>query len=178
MLSTDVLMFCRWGIGLTFLASAVGKARDLRAYRQAVVDLTKLPAAAARPVAVATLAAEGLVVLGLAAGRAALPAGFALAGVLLLVFSAVLVAALRRDAAVSCNCFGASERPVSWYDVARNGALLACCGAGVWGYALAHPLQPGAALVMLTGLMAGCFFVIVTNTEDIVEVLRKPYLAE
>jgi hypothetical protein len=177
-LSGYVLMFCRWGIGLTFLASAGGKLRDLRAFRQAVVDLAELPAGLARPAALATVAAEVLVVLGMVLGGPASPAGFALGAVLLLLFSGVLIAALRRNAGVSCNCFGASERSISWYDLARNGALLGCCGAGEWSYLVAGRPQPPAAGIVLVGLMAGCFFLIVTNTEDIVEVLRKPYLVE
>jgi hypothetical protein len=177
-LSEYLLMFCRWGIGLTFLASAAGKLWDLRAFRQAVVDLADVPAGVARPAALATVAAEGLVAVGMAVGRAALPAGFALGAVLLLLFSGVLIAALRRNAAVSCNCFGISERSISWYDVARNGALLACCGAGEWSYAVTGRPHPPATGIVLTGLMAGCFCLIVTNAEDIVEVLRKPYLVE
>jgi len=177
-LSGYLLMFCRWALGLTFLLSAAGKARDLPAFRQAIADMRVLPAGWARPAAVATMAAEGLVVIAMAAGSAVLPAGFALGAVLLAVFSAALVATLRRDAGVSCNCFGASERPVSWYDVARNGALLACCGAGEWSYAATGHPQPPAAGIVLLGLMAGCFFLIVTNAGDIVEVLRKPYLVE
>jgi methylamine utilization protein MauE len=177
-LSGYLLMFCRWSIGLTFLASAAGKAWDLRTFRQAVVDLTGLPAGVARPAALATVAAEALVVLGLAVGHAGLPAGFALATVLLLMFSGVLIGALRRKVAVSCNCFGARERSISWYDVARNVALLACCGAGEWSHAVADHRQPPATGIALTGLMACCFCLIVTNAEDIVEVLRKPYLVE
>jgi hypothetical protein len=177
-LSTDVLMFCRWGIGLTFLASAAGKLRDLRAFRQAVVDLAGLPAAADRPVAIGTVAAEGLVVLGMAVGHLGLPVGFGLAAALLVLFSIVLAAALRRRMTVACNCFGAGERPVSWYDLARNAALLACCGAGLAGYAVTDRLQPAAVLIVLTGLMAGCFVLIVTNVADIVELLGKPYLVE
>lgn len=178
MLSGYLLMFCRWGVGLTFLASAAGKLRDLRTFRQAVLDLAGLPAGAARPVALGTVAAEALVVLGLAVGHAGLPAGFALAAVLLLLFSGVLIGALRRKVVVSCNCFGTSERSISRYDLARNGALLAWCGAGEWSYLVAdHPQLPAAGIV-LTGLMAGCFVVIAASTEDIVEVLRKPYLVE
>ena len=178
MLSSYVLMFCRWGIGLTFLASAAGKARDLESFQLAITDLRAMPAALARPGAVATAVAEGLVVLAMAVGHAALPAGFGLAVLLLVLFSLVLVAALRRDSGVSCNCFGASERPVSWYDIARNVALLACCGAGLWTYAVTDHAPPGGAVIVLLGLMAGCFFLIVTNSEDIVEVLRKPYVVE
>jgi uncharacterized membrane protein YphA (DoxX/SURF4 family) len=176
-LSQYLLLFCRWSVGITFLASAVGKARDLPGFRQAVTDLGALPARLARPAAVLVVLAEGLVVLGMLVGTVALPAGFVLGAVLLVLFSVVLVAALRRDAGVSCNCFGASERPISWYDVGRNAALLACCGAGLIGYAIADG-SPAASVVVLLGLMAGCFFLIVTNMEDIVELLRKPYVLE
>ena len=178
MLSDYVLMFCRWGIGLTFAASAIGKARDLRAFRLAVTELGRVPEKLSQPVAVATMVAEVLVVLGLAVGHQASPAGFGLAVVLLTLFSAVLVSALRRREGVSCNCFGTSERPISWYDLMRNGALLACCAAGLWSYAVTDRPQPSTSVIVLLGLMAGCFFVIVTNLGDIVELLRKPYLVE
>jgi uncharacterized membrane protein YphA (DoxX/SURF4 family) len=176
-LSQYVLLFCRWSIGLTFLASAVGKVRDLPAFRLAITDLRALPARLARPAAIGTVVAEALVVLGMIVGFAALPVGFVLAAVLLVLFSGVLVAALRRDAGVSCNCFGASERPISWYDIGRNTALMACCVAGLVGYAIADG-RPAASVIVLLGLMAGCFFLIVSNSEDIVELLRKPYVIE
>ena len=178
MLSQYVLLFCRWSIGLTFLASAVGKAQGLDAFRLAIIDLRALPAGLARPAAIGTVLAEGLVVLGMIVGFAALPVGFVLAAILLALFSAVLVTALRRDAEVSCNCFGASERPISWYDVGRNAALVACCGAGVASYAIADHSRPAVALIILLGLMAGWFSLIVTNLEDIVVLLRKPYFIE
>jgi hypothetical protein len=176
-LSQYVLLFCRWSVGITFLASAVGKARDLSGFRQAVSDLGALPARMVGPTAIGTVLAEGLVVLGMLVGTVALPAGFVLGAVLLVLFSVVLVAALRRDVGVSCNCFGASERPISWYDLGRNAALLACCAAGLAGYGVAHG-RPAASVIVLLGLMAGCFFLIVTNAEDIVELLRKPYVLE
>jgi hypothetical protein len=174
-LSAEVLMFCRWSIGLTFAVSAFGKARELRAFELAVVDLAGVPAGRARPVALATLLAEVLVVLAVAVGGPALPVGFGLAAGLLLLFSFVLARALRRRTAVSCNCFGASERPISGYDLVRNGALLACCVAGL---ALVDRPAPAAAVIVLLALMAGCFMLIVTNAEDIVDLLRKPYLVE
>jgi hypothetical protein len=174
-LSQYVLLFCRWSIGLTFLASAVGKARDLPAFRLAITDLRALPARLARPAAIGTVVAEALVVLGMII---ALPVGFVLAAVLLALFSAVLVAALRREAEVSCNCFGASERPISWYDVGRNAVLVACCVSGLTSYAIADHGRPAVALIVLLGLMAGCFFLIVNNCGDIVELLRQPYVIE
>jgi uncharacterized membrane protein YphA (DoxX/SURF4 family) len=177
-LSQYVLLFCRWSIGLTFLASAIGKARDLPAFRLVVTDLHALPARLAQPAAVGTVLAEALVVLAMAVGFAALPVGFVLAAVLLALFSVVLAAAVRRDVGISCNCFGIGKRPVSWYDLGRNVLLVACCVAGVVSYPIAGHGLPAASVIVLLGLMAGCFSLVVTNLEDIVELVRKPYFIE
>jgi uncharacterized membrane protein YphA (DoxX/SURF4 family) len=173
-MSQYLLLFCRWSIGITFLISAVGKARDLQGFRQAVTDLQALPPRLARLATIGIVVAESLVVLGMLIGSVALPAGFVLGVLLLVLFCLVLVWALRRNAGVSCNCFGMSERPISWYDVGRNAALMACCVAGLICYPIADRRSP-ASLVVLLGLMAGCFFLIVSNSRDIVELLRKSY---
>jgi hypothetical protein len=68
--------------------------------------------------------------LGLAVGLLAVPAGGALAALaLLLIFSAVLVRALRRGGEVRCACFGqVGGPPLSWVELVRN-ALLAALAA-------------------------------------------------
>lgn len=176
--SAAVLTFCRWAIGLTFAVSALGKARTLGAFRAAVADFGVLPRRAEGPVALATVAAEGLVVLLVALGRGWAAAGFVLALLLLAVFSAVLAAALRRKAGVACTCFGASERQISWYDVARNGCLALCCAAGLASWSAATGGRPELALIVALALMAATFLALVSNLQDIVELLRKPYVVD
>ncbi|HEV2888001.1 MAG TPA: MauE/DoxX family redox-associated membrane protein [Jatrophihabitans sp.] len=174
----SALAFCRWAIGLTFAVSALGKARSMTDFRAAIEDFGMLPRRAIGQVAAATVATEGLVVLLLALGRGWATAGFVLALALLAAFSAVLVAALRRKAAVSCNCFGTSQRPISFYDVARNGCLALCCLGGLWSRHAATGNAPEPALVLALALMAATFLVVVSNLEDIVELLRKPYVVD
>ena len=106
--ATFVLVFCRWLIGLAFAVSAVGKARALSAFRSTITEFGVLPARLAPAAARATVAAEGLVVVLVAAGDVLAAAGFALALALLAAFSVILGAAVRRHTDVSCNCFGAS----------------------------------------------------------------------
>jgi hypothetical protein len=173
-----VLIFCRWLIGLAFAASATGKARALGSFRSTIIEFGVLPARLAPAAAVATITAEGLVVVLVAAGGVLSAAGFALALGLLAVFSAILGAALRKHANVSCNCFGPSERRVSWYDMARNGLLGLCCagGLGVWAGSAGGHQSP--ALIVVLGLAAAGFLVIAANLDDFIEIARKPYLED
>jgi Methylamine utilisation protein MauE len=176
--AASALTFCRWVIGITFAVSAIGKATSMVSFRAAVAEFGVLPARLTDPVAAGTVAAEGLVVVLVALGGGWATAGFVLAMALLAVFSAALVLALRRKAGVSCNCFGSSERRISWYDVLRNAALVACCIAGLWGAHSWAGGRPGVGLVLVLGLMAATFMVIVSNLEDIVELLRRPYVVD
>jgi len=176
--ATFVLVFCRWLIGLAFAVSAVGKARALSAFRSTITEFGVLPARLAPAAAKATIAAEGLVVVLVAAGDVLAAAGFALALALLAAFSVILGAAVRRHTDVSCNCFGASERRVSWYDVARNGLLGLCCAGGLWTWLLPARERLSPAVIMALGLTAAGFLVITANLDDFIAMLRQPYLAD
>jgi hypothetical protein len=173
-----VLAFCRWAIGLAFGVSALGKATAMASFRAALADFGVLPQRLNSAVAITTLGAEVLVVGLVAAGRWLAVAGLCLALALLAVFSATLTAALRRKAEVSCNCFGSGARQVSRYDLARNAVLGACCVAGLLGYRESSAWHPSLALAVLLGLMAAVSVTVAVNLEDIVELLRKPYLFE
>lgn len=68
------------------------------------------------------------------------------ASALLLVFSGVLVRALRQGLDVGCACFGGSaSRPVSWREVVRNVGLLVVAGVASAG----RPTVPGLGEVVL-----------------------------
>jgi len=176
--SASVLIFCRWAIGLTFAVSAVGKAASMPSFRDAITDFAVVPARLRGAAAVAAVGSEGLAAAGVAAGGDFASAGFALALALLAVFSAALAVVLRKKAKVSCNCFGSSERQVSWYDLGRNAVLGTCCAVGLWDYRAAAGGHLALGLVLVLGLMAAGLVIVTTNLEDIVELLRKPYLFE
>jgi hypothetical protein len=174
----STLTFCRWVIGITFALSALGKARAMASFRGSVAEFAILPARLTDPVAVVAVGAEILIVLLMAVGGWWVPAGFVLALGLLAAFSAALVVALRRRDEVSCNCFGPVQRPISWYDIARNAALGLCCLAGLWSDQVVTARHLPLALVLVLGLMAATFSTIVTNLSDIVELLRRPYVVD
>lgn len=173
-IETLILTFCRVAIALGFTMSALGKAFDVRAFEGSVSDFQLLPSAWTRPVAWAFLGAEFVIVAFMAVGGAALLVGFVLAVFLLLTFSFALILALRRNARISCNCFGRTEQRISSYDVVRNMLLVACAVAGMCALTGAHTILSGAE-VTLVCLMAGCFVILVTNVADVVETLRRSF---
>lgn len=173
-----VLVLCRWAIGLAFTISAAGKATAMASFRGALADFGVVPDRLSGAAARTTVVAEALVAGLVAAGGRFAVAGFCLALALLAAFSATLALALRKKAAVNCNCFGPGERHVSRYDLVRNAALGMGCAGGLWGYAASSGGHPVLALVLLAGLMAAVFVVMTINLEDVVELLRKPYLFE
>jgi hypothetical protein len=84
------------------------------------------------------------------------------------------VVALRRNAKMTCNCFGRREQHISRYDVARNALLVLCSVAGVWALTSPHQALSGGEIV-LVGLMAMCFVVLITNLADIALTLWRPF---
>ncbi len=171
-----VLIFCRWVIGLALAVSAVGKASALASFRSTIAELGILPGRLAGAAALGSVAAEGLTVVLVAAGSVFADAGFWLAAALLAAFSVILGIALRQKSDVSCNCFGPSERRVSWYDLARNGVLGLCCAGGLWPWPDRAGVHLAPGLIVVLGLMGASFLLITVNLEDLVDVLRKPYL--
>ena len=169
-----LLAFCRIAIGLLFVVSAIGKLRDFAAFRSSVAGFELLPRAWSGRAAVGLLGTELGVVLLLAAGGPLLPVGLSLAALVLLGFSAALVAVLRRGLKVACNCFGPTTRRVSAYDVVRNLVLFACAVLGAWAL-VASRQGLSATEVVLVALMAGCFVALLTQLGDVAETLRRPF---
>lgn len=92
--------------------------------------------------------------LAVAVTLLALPAaGGASALVLLTVFTAVLVRAIRSGTTAPCNCFGAAAAtPVSGADVARNAALAALAVAALDAGGPVVPSLPAAGLLAAASL--------------------------
>jgi hypothetical protein len=153
----------RAGLALLFAAAALHKARDPRAFRDALAAYRVLPPAAAGAAAAAVVAAE------LAAAAllvAALPgagdgawlrrAGGLLAAALLAVYGAAIAANLargRRD--LDCGCLGpAGRQPLSGWLVARNAALAAAALALLLPVSTRALLWPDALTVAGATLLA------------------------
>ena len=104
-------------------------------------------------------------------GTTLLRAGFLLALGLLVLFTAVLLSALARRLGTSCACFGSTTKPVSGWDVVRNGGLLLCAGAGYWSTG-----APSAALPLaewgLVAVGAVIFVLIWIQLAEIAQVFK------
>lgn len=161
---------CRLSILVVLLASAAGKARALGRFAESLEVLVRLPSRWSRTAAASITGSEFLVALALLAGGAVAQLGMAAALVMFLAFTAVLIVALVQRQAVSCNCFGADDHPISGWDVARNLLLISAC---VVRLALG---PPAAALPLSTWLLllgiAGVAFLVSTNLHRIASVLR------
>lgn len=173
-----VLAFCRWTIGITFVVSAAGKLASMTSFRAAITDFEVLPARWVRPAGTMTVLLELLAALLVLLGGPVLLAGFALACLLLIGFSLLLARSLRRRAAVRCNCFGRTERPITGYDLVRNGILIGIGVLGGWLWLADGGGLPPIGLLLAGGLLAGTLVALASNLHDIVELLRRPYVVD
>ncbi|MGN6153515.1 MAG: MauE/DoxX family redox-associated membrane protein [Lysobacteraceae bacterium] len=142
---------CRWYVLLALLAAAVGKSRDIAAFRY---SLTRAMPALARiegPLAWGIVLAEAAIALALLAGGATGRIGMIAALAMFVVFTAVIGTSIVRGRAIVCNCFGTSTHRVGGLDVARNLALIAAAALVVVHGAA--PVSWPAGLV-LAGLAA------------------------
>ena len=174
-----LLLFSAITTALAFALSSAGKATSRTAFERAIGDLRLVPRRLTQPIALGVLAAEMAVVVliiigGLVPGTALLRAGFLLALGLLVLFTAVLLSALARRLATACACFGSTTKPVSGWDVVRNGGLLLCAGAGYWSAgaptAALHPLP--LAEWGLVAVVAVIFMLIWVQLAEIAQVFK------
>lgn len=169
------VLLARALLGLTFLASATGKLRDLTAFAAAVEDFDVIPRQSARAAAFAVVIGELALVVAMGVGGPLLVPGFAAAAVVLVLFTAVLADALRRRRAVSCNCFGAATTRVSGYDIVRNAGLIAVAVAGALNARAAEQQGISGSEVLVLVLMAAGLALIALNFADVARTLRKPF---
>lgn len=127
-----LLAFCRITIGLIFAYSFLMKIRDVNQFAQTIANFKLVPLRWGRPLALLFLSGEAAVVVLLVIGEQLLSLAFGLALILLAVFTAVLVSVLVRDIQTTCNCFGNSQKIVTYTDVWRNAGFIGCALLGWW----------------------------------------------
>ena len=165
MLLTALGVTCRLIVLLVFAMSAFSKFRSggaLRAFAASTAAMTGLEHRVAKVAAPLVAGLEVAVVALLAVPiQVTSRAGDILAVLLLVAFDTTIVATIRRGVTVSCQCFGNSESPVGWKDVARNllvmvlavGALLSVppafprLAAGDWAITVCLAIAVAALLV-------------------------------
>ncbi|MEV6398955.1 MauE/DoxX family redox-associated membrane protein [Streptomyces sp. NPDC051907] len=160
-----LLFACRVLLVGVFLVAVAGKLRGRAAFDEFAASIRAmrlLPRRLAAPAAAAVAATEAAVVV-LLAWPAAVPAGFALAAALLIVFTAGIALALRRGRREPCRCFGASAAPLGPVHVVRNLFLALAAAAGLV-LSLAEgahwPPNAGAGALALTAGVIGVLLVV------------------
>jgi Methylamine utilisation protein MauE len=170
-----LLFFCRAGIGLLFAISSIGKLRDIAGFAQTIVQFRLLPRHMALAAGYVLLCGEFLVVALLVGGNALLLPGFTLAILLLLSFCGALASVIIRRRSLSCNCFGVSEKPVTWLDLWRNAGFLLCavlgCVVFAWQPRTQANLDGTQELFLFLGAVV--FVLVWTQIGDIVLVFRR-----
>jgi hypothetical protein len=139
----------------TLLVSSVSKIRSrahFHAFARAVAGMGLVTGRRARPAAAAVVAGEIAVTAMLLWPPTAL-AGLAASAVLFGGFTIVLALAVRRDAGVSCHCFGASRSPVARRHVVRAG-LLCAVAAGALAGTVFSPAAPITGIEAWQALIA------------------------
>jgi hypothetical protein len=168
-----LLTFCRLVIGLVFVISFVGKVRDVGQFAATIGRFELLPRRWTKTAALLFLGGEAAVVALLILGGRLLPLAFGLATLLLFVFTLALLSALRRGIETSCNCFGTSDKPLTYYDVGRNAGfiLLAATGLGMAG---ATGAVPTLAFIehLFIFIIAAVFVLLWTNLSEIAALLQ------
>jgi len=164
-LSGYVLSCCRILIGLVFGISLLSKVRSRTSYTAFVAAVPGLvPRLPGRLVAPMLVVAEAAIVILVALPPTA-EAGFAVAAALLLAFSTAIWFAVRRRAAVTCQCFGSSSTPVGPAQLVRNVVLLLAAGAGLLAAFDPARSTPGPG-VLVTALFTGATVALVVVLTD------------
>lgn len=156
----------RWSLALVFAVAAAGKVRARAEFAASVRDMVGVADRPAGYLADASIGAEAVTAVLLAVpatGRI----GAALAGALLLCFTALILRLILRRESVACSCFGASAEPAGWLQVGRNAFLLALAGVGGLAWS-PDGLRPGLVTALFGAVAVAA---IVASLDDVVFLL-------
>jgi hypothetical protein len=159
---------------LVFALSVGGKCRDLRGFRQSIINFQLIPNWLSGVLAFLCLGGECAVLVGIIVGSELLLPAFLLAGLLLFLFSGAMASVLVRNLRTSCHCFGKSDHPVSVGDIWRNTGFLCCvlggCAILLWSQ---HAQNNPEVLIWLpSGGVAVVFVLIWLQLSEIVALFR------
>jgi hypothetical protein len=169
-----ILFFCRAIFAFVFSWSFLGKIHSPNAFVRSIQNFRLLPKSFTKPLAWLFMFGELVVVIAMIIGRDFLVWGFILGTLLLMIFSLALALVLASKIKTSCNCFGASEKLISPYDLVRNIGFISC---GIVGVFLQSIANNDLALIDLLSkifmsLVAIVFVLIFTQLEDIVSLFK------
>ena len=168
---------CRLFVLIALLAAAIGKTANFRRFRDSLDEaFPTLRRDGAMLIAAAILIGEWSAALLMLAGGAWSRAGLLLASGLFVFLTAVVAVVLAKGLSVRCNCFGASQRRISGYDLLRNLLFIAAAGVGLCGASVSGiaGVFGGLALPVYLPMVAVALmlFQLSTGLREIVHILR------
>ncbi|MGL5862995.1 MAG: MauE/DoxX family redox-associated membrane protein [Phycicoccus sp.] len=148
-----VFVGARLLIGGVLLLAAVGKLRDLGAFRASIRGFRVVPRGQERPLALGVVVVEIVAVLLLVVRGSAF-VGLGVAAALLTAFAAGMVRVLARGDLVACGCFGRSTTPISRIHLWRNGVLVVVSIGGLAAGLVSGGAPLDAAALLVTAAFA------------------------
>lgn len=122
---SSLFNLCKFMTVFAFLISFTGKAINFMAFQDTISQFGLIPEAWNRKIAILLMLSELAVVFLVAFGLYdLLTLGFVMANILLVMFTLVIIITLIRGFKVSCNCFGKTDKEVSWHDIVRNSVFI------------------------------------------------------
>lgn len=171
---TYVVAACRAAVVVVFALSFSGKVLGKDAFREFARSIDRmriLRLSYVRPAAVVAVAAEGTTAIVTAIPiRTVLVAGFVLATILTVTFTAVILQNLRRGNRVPCRCFGSSTTPLGALHIIRNACLIIISGLGAYA-ALSEIHSPRLPITIVASIGGGLAGVVIASFDDLAALL-------
>lgn len=165
-------------IGLTFLISALSKLANLSGFENSVFQFGILPQRFVILVARVFLGLELCIFVLLLINNLFVNAfGYALALLLLFVFTFALLHALRSQKRIICSCFGQSSAIISTYDVIRNLIMIILCVVSFGGTRM-DPFVLNGTQYLILGCYSLGFALIISRFSDVIGTMTHPFLEQ
>ena len=176
MMSVEFLiLFCRWNIGFLFLYSSLAKILSTESFQQTVKNLKILPKLLIKPFSFAIIFVEFLLAIIVISSKSYFRYAFLFSSFLLILFTIMFLFVLSQKKLITCNCFGKTQKLISWFDIIRN--LVFIC-ISVLGYILSYHLKVYQSSVIsfsyetfLCGFISIILILVATNLEDFAKLL-------
>ena len=168
--------YCAALIGATFAVSAFTKLRSRADFAEFASSLVRLRLASrrrARALAVVVAAAEALAALLVVPPGLFRTLGLALAVMLLIPLTTVVVRAVVTRQDVACRCFGASEAPLGRAHIVRNAVLLGVAAPGLGGALAGGTATPHWAPLIIAVVAGVVTAVPLMRIEDVLFLLGR-----
>ncbi len=161
---------CRLYVFVLLIVAAWGKSNTFNLFQQNLMDSFHIPKKFSKFVALTIIGLEWLLAIFLLANSSWTKLSMLLTLILFITFTATIGILLIKDKVINCNCFGRTNRPISFYDLFRNLILIAASGYHLVFSTVELSFEP-ITYLQLFGV-AVILFLITTSLYDISLLIR------